>query len=336
LPPHLPGTSFHVSEYGFHQLSRGRLRGRDLDAYFHGIRSIGLCLNDAFDRARIYAPRLHDGQVLCNVTAALLWDIPLPLQLRRQTEVHVGDIRGSKPRARGVIGHLLREVDRRFLEEIPVTSPAQTWCELAAVLSREDLVAAGDYLLSGKRLRHGRRDPPLCSLTDLEEARARFGRQPGAANIRWALPRLRPGVDSRPESLLRLTFVAHRLPEPAIQHPVAVLGGRILHPDLAYPFARLGIEYEGDDHRQDKARWRDDLRRGMLFDDAGWRIVRATQDDIDDPSTIVLAVRRALRRAAAESRRSAPESKGSTAESKGSTAAPIPAGAAGPRTHRRS
>jgi hypothetical protein len=66
----------------------------------------------------------------------------------------------------------------------------------------------------------------------------------------------------------------------------------------------------------------------MLFDDAGWRIIRATQDDLDDPSTIVLAVRRALRRAAAQST-------GSAAESKKPAAAPA-TGTARPRTRRRS
>ncbi|MHA7984566.1 hypothetical protein ACX9R5_02065 [Rathayibacter sp. CAU 1779] len=286
-----------MSEREFHQLSPGRLRAHDLDAHFHGIRSVGLDIGFSFERARIYAPRLRSGQLFCGVTAAQLWEIPLPLHLQRSTTVHVGDLRGSVPRTKGVIGHALRYGDRRDIQELPLVSPAQTWCQLAAVLSREDLVAAGDFLITGKRRPQGGREAPLCSLDDLDDAATRIGRQPGAANVRWALPRLRRGADSRPESLWRLTLVAHRLPEPVVQHPVSVAGGLVLHPDLAYPTIRLGIEYEGEGHRTDKKQWRADLRRVALFEDAGWRIIHVTQADLDDPTVIVGIIRRALRNA---------------------------------------
>jgi very-short-patch-repair endonuclease len=270
------------------------MRAADLDAPFHGIRSVGLHPDDAFEQARAYAPRLRHGQLFSHITAARLWDVPLPLELGTSTDVHVSTVLGSAPRARGVVGHSIRPVERRLLEELPLVSPAETWCQLAAYLSREDLVAAGDFLISGKRLRRGGRTPPLCTLGELAAAAAHFGRQPGAAGIRWALPRLRSGVDSRRESLLRLALVAHRLPEPVIAHPVSVAGDLVLHPDLAYPWALLAIEYEGDEHREDKRRWRDDLRRVVLLEEAGWRVIRATEDDIQDPTVLVRAVRTAL------------------------------------------
>jgi very-short-patch-repair endonuclease len=295
LPPHLKGASFRVSEQEFHELSRARMRSSDLDAPFHGIRSIGLHVDDVLGLARSYAPRLRAGQLFSHVTAARLWDIPLPLELSEASEVHVSSVGGTAPRARGVIGHELRIAERAAIEEIPLVPPAETWCQLGAYLSREDLVAAGDFLLSGKRLRRGGRTLPLCTRDDLTAAAVRFGRQPGAAGVRWALPKLRSGVDSRRESLLRLALVAHRLPEPVIAHPVAVEGDLVLHPDLAYPWVRLAIEYEGDEHREDKRRWRDDLRRIVLLEEAGWRVIRATDDDIQDPTVIVRAIRKALR-----------------------------------------
>ncbi|GAB3395253.1 hypothetical protein GCM10027568_27060 [Humibacter soli] len=221
----------------------------------------------------------------------------MPLDLARIVDVHVGATAGAAPRTRGVIGHKVADAAPYYLEELPLFPPAEVWCQLASLLSREDLVAAGDYLVSGKRLKRGSRTPPLCSLEDLVDAAQRFGRQPGAVSIRWALPRIRTGVDSRRESLLRLTLIAQGLPEPTIAHPVSVAGGRILHPDLAYPWALIAIEYEGDEHREDKRRWRADLRRVVLLEQAGWRVIRATDLDIQDPTTIVGAVRTAFGRA---------------------------------------
>ena len=94
--------------------------------------------------------------------------------------------------------------------------------------------------------------------------------------------------------MLRLAIVAAGLPEPAIGHPVPVAGDVVLHPDLSYPQQRVAIEYEGDKHRKDKKRWRKDLRRVALLEEAGWRVIRATDDDIADPTNIVRMVRAAL------------------------------------------
>jgi len=274
-----------------------------VDAPYHGIRSVGLHFDDVFERARMYVPRLREGQRFSHVTAALLLDIPLPLEFGSIPNLHVTATLGVAPRTVGVVGHRTTTAGRpHYIEELPLFTPAEVWCQLASLLSREDLVAAGDYLISGKRLRRGGRRPPPCSLDDLAAAARRFGRQPGAAALRWTLPRLRTGVDSRRESLLRLALMAHRMPEPTVAHPVTVAGGLVLHPDLAYPWARVAIEYEGDEHRQDKRRWREDLRRIVLLEEAGWRVIRATELDIENPTVIVRAIRSAFDRAIAAGR----------------------------------
>jgi hypothetical protein len=275
-------------------VARGRLRAADVDAPFHGIRSANLPLDTPVALARAYEPRLRPGQFYCHVTAALLWGIPLPMELEGALVVHVGTTNGSKPRTRGVVGHEFRPLRVRRRKGLPVTVPADTWCHLASMLSREDLVAAGDFLISGERVRATVRTTPLCTESDLADAASRYGRTPGVASIRWALLRLRTGVDSRRESLLRLALVAHGLPEPVVGHPVAVVGGIVLHPDLSYPLARVAIEYEGDEHRSSKRRWRDDLRRVRLLEEAGWRVFRVSADEIGDPREVVRSLHRAL------------------------------------------
>lgn len=242
----------------------------------------------------MYAPRLRSGQLFSHVTAARLLGIPVPSHCRSSTALHVASVRGTRVRTRGVVGHVVPDAVLFFVEELPVVSPAQTWCHLAPMVSREYLVAAGDYLISGLRLPGGFRSPPLCSREQLAEAVRRHGSRRGAAALAWALPLLRSGVDSPRESMLRLAIVAAGLPEPAIGHPVPVAGDVVLHPDLSYPQRRVAIEYEGDEHRKDKKRWRKDLRRVALLEEAGWRVIRATDDDIADPTNIVRMIRAAL------------------------------------------
>ncbi|WP_460516383.1 hypothetical protein [Humibacter antri] len=294
MPQQLRGSSFRTSGPDTGGLGRGRLRAADVDAPFHGIRSVGMALDDPIALARAYEPRLRPGQFYCHTTAALLWGIPLPLDLEHSLHVHVGTTKGSKPRARGAVGHEFRPLIVRRRNRLPVTTAADTWCHISSLLSREDLVAAGDFLISGQRLWSGIRTTPLCTPGDLADAASRYGRTPGATAIRWALPRLRTPVDSRRESLLRLLLVEHGLPEPVVAHPATVAGGVVLHPDLSYPASKIAIEYEGDEHRSSKRRWRDDLRRVRLLEEAGWRVFRVTDDDINAPAALVRAIRKAI------------------------------------------
>jgi very-short-patch-repair endonuclease len=98
--------------------------------------------------------------------------------------------------------------------------------------------------------------------------------------------------------MLRLVIVAGGLPEPVVGHPVPVANGEVLHPDLSYPELLIAIEYEGDEHRQSRKRWRADLRRIALLEEAGWRVIRATDDDINDPSNLLRILRAAVARPA--------------------------------------
>jgi len=187
----------------------------------------------------------------------------------------------SAPRAEGIIGHKIKA--HSFLVVVsgglPLAHAADAWCQLAAVLTREDLVAAGDFLLAGDPWA-GTRRRPLCSREDLELAAARYAGKRGARNLRWALERLRPGVDSRPESLLRLLLAAAGVPEPVVHLAVAVADGEIeLHPDLALPAWGVVFEYQGDGHR-DRDRYIGDIDRNELLRAAGWEVIEVTSKDL--------------------------------------------------------
>jgi hypothetical protein len=156
------------------------------------------------------------------------------------------------------------------------------WCQLAATNFRDHLVAIGDFLLSGTRIRGSEdRTPALCSPGDLAEAVARHPRARGLSGARWALPRIRTGVDSPMESQLRLVLVAAGFREPVVGPPIPVDEGRVvLHPDLAWLDRMIVLEYEGEEHRIDRERFRSDIRRRELFEAEGYRVIRVVSHDL--------------------------------------------------------
>ncbi|GAA4176701.1 hypothetical protein [Gryllotalpicola koreensis] len=219
----------------------------------------------------------------CGVTAAALHGMPLPPAYDsryRSLDVAVAAPR-TPPRAEGIIGHKLvaGSVSVVTVAGLPVLWTPDVWCQLAAVLSREDLVAAGDFLLSGDAWA-GRMRRPLCTIEQLAAAVARYAGKRGAKNLRWALGRLRADVDSRTESLLRLLLVEAGIPEPLVHLAVSVANGQLtLHPDLALPQFGVCFEYQGDGHR-DRDRFLSDIDRNELLRAAGWEVIEVTSKDL--------------------------------------------------------
>jgi hypothetical protein len=298
LPSDLLRGPFSTGDARDRGIGEHRLAAPDLEHPFHGVavvvadRPVGL--RERCDR---YAPRLRDGQIFSHTTALALWAAPIPLRTRDDVHVTVAFPR-TPPRTRGAIGHSLRRFEPIMANALPLSSPEAAWCESAALLSREELVAAGDALITGRRV-GGRRGPGRTDPERLRDAVRRRNRLPAADRARWALSRLRVGVDSAGETELRLLLVRSGLPEPDVDLPVDV-GRLVLHADLGYADARIALDYEGDIHRTDRAQWMRDIRRRELFEDAGYRHLRVVAADLRDPAPLVtrlhrlLGVRRAL------------------------------------------
>ncbi len=182
-------------------ISASRLRHDDVDRPFTGVVGFGLDLSTVAERCGAYAPLLIEGQAFSRQTALALWGAPLPSD---DDVLHLSvRFPRTPPRGIGVRGHSLRRIETCALRGLPVSRPAFAWCQAAASLRRDDLVAAGDALLTGPRI-GGARQPGVVAIDELEATAERLRGSPGSARVAWALPRLRAGADSRPESLLRL------------------------------------------------------------------------------------------------------------------------------------
>lgn len=255
-------------------MGASRLRRADLHHPFHSVH-LTVAPSSVHELCRAYLPLIPQGGHFSHQTAAVLLGVPLP-DWSPEDPLHVSvAFPSTPPRGRGVVGHSLGRVSGGIVDGLPVCSPAHVWCQLSGVIGREDLVAADDHLVGA------RRRPPLLDAGELGELAEELHRTRGARARAWALPRIRFGADSRPETLLRLFLEAHGFDGLDVNGPVPVDGGRLtLHPDLSIPRRRLAFEYEGDGHRVDRRQWRLDIERRDLFEAEGWRVVRVTASDL--------------------------------------------------------
>jgi len=125
-------------------------------------------------------------------------------------------------------------------------------------------------------------------------ARARV-RGPGAAKVRRVVEHAEPKSESRMETRLRMLLVLAGLPRPVAQVSLQDAKGRFLgRPDLYYPAARLGIEYDGAIHRESLVA--DNRRQNRLLGE-GIRLLRFTAADVlHDQASVVAQVRGHLAR----------------------------------------
>ena len=168
------------------------------------------------------------------------------------------------------------------LPEAPAWLPSveDTWCLLSQLASKRELLAAGDFIVSGP----SRYEEPASTIMALRSANERFAGCAGARLRNLVLPLIRTGVESPMESVLRLVIVEAGISEPRTSCPVHVRG-RTLHADLGYPELRIAIEYEGAYHFDDSgsAQAKKDLARVRAMEAAGWKVLRACSQDIRDP-----------------------------------------------------
>ena len=183
-----------------------------------------------------------------------------------------------------MVGHRAKLAPEDVVEVngLRLTSPARTWLDLAPQLKDPlDLIAAGDALLQRS---DGPPRPegvvgrnPLSTFRQIDAVLARRRSVKGIQAARQARPLLREGVDSAPESRMRVVMVGAGLPEPVV-NPMIVLGpGVWRQPDLGLLEWRLALQYDGGGHAE-QAQVNRDIWRDDDFDRHAWRTVRAGRD----------------------------------------------------------
>jgi hypothetical protein len=147
-------------------------------------------------------------------------------------------------------------------------------------------VVAGDCLLHSG----------ITSVKAISAYQAGRSSRRGIRQLRAALPLLDGGAASPPETRLRMLCRQAGLPSLLVNVPVFDLGGGFLGiVDLLEPFAGLGLEYDGAQHRELGQHTADNLREeGLELN--GLAIVRVTSLDLEDEAGTISRIQDAHRR----------------------------------------
>lgn len=240
---------------------------------------------------RVAAVRLGapSSAVVSHLTAAALWGLEVPL-VEPDPRVHLTVPATTRVRHRADRWIHCADVPAHRVqvrEGIALTSPGRTWLDLAATIPPAALLALADQMLA-------RRYPPQEFTRLLAEA----GPARGVRAARRVAAVADPLAGSPMESVLRWLILEAALPRPVLQHRVRDTGGRFVgEVDLAWPSARVLVEFDGNVHRERRV-FVDDLRRQNGLVVAGWTVLRFSSADVRGRAEWVIAMIRAALAAA--------------------------------------
>jgi hypothetical protein len=164
---------------------------------------------------------------------------------------------------------------------VPVTSAIRTAWDLAALEPLGTAVAALDAMVRAETV----------SQAELDDAARTGVGQWGVTRFRRAVKLVDPRAQSSPESKVRVALVLAGL-TPIPQYEICG-GSDPIHADLAFPEARIAIEYEGAHHFEDDQISYDDVRYARMRE-RGWTVIRLAAADLRDLDSVVARVRAAL------------------------------------------
>ncbi len=251
-------------------------------------------------KLRAAALVINPASVACDRTAAWIWDVDVhdfrELDVVPPVETFVlrGHRRAEREGVRGGERDLLPG-DWVEIDGVKVTTPLRTALDLGCLLRRRHALAAMDALMRAHPFeRH-----------EMDRLLTRYRRRRGVLQLRQLVPLVDPRAESQPESWTRLELLDQGLPAPEVQWWIHVDGVPTYRLDLAYPHAKVAIEYEGEEfHTSEVDRRRDQARRAWLAAH-GWTVIVVTRADFaaTDDRFWMGEVARALREAQEPPRR---------------------------------
>jgi very-short-patch-repair endonuclease len=147
---------------------------------------------------------------------------------------------------------------------IPVTTPARTLVDLAAIV---------DYTALRRAVREAQRK--LVTIPQLLETLDRVGRRRGTSNLRKILAAGHAPTRSELEDAVLDLILKAGFRRPAVNQPIR-LQGRTVIPDFRWPEHRLVIEADGAEWHDDRLTREDDAERQALLEANGERVLRIT------------------------------------------------------------
>jgi very-short-patch-repair endonuclease len=203
-------------------------------------------------------------------------------------DVHLVDVihdnRRSPP---GIETHRDRidedEID--LVAGISVTSPARTALDFGCWYPTMTAVAGIDALARATEIK----------AADVELLVRRYAGRKGIVRARQAVELFDSGAQSPKESWLRVVLIQADLPRPRTQIPVFDgFGDVVAYLDMGWEGIKVGVEYDGEQHRNDRRQYTWDIRRLEMLERLGWIVIRVVAGD--RPAEVIRRVRAALAR----------------------------------------
>jgi len=248
-------------------------------------------------RARAVVLQARTPVVVSHLSACTFYDAPSwGLDL---TTIHITREDGKAGRREaGVDQHcgVLDDGDVVPIDGLPVMSATRLALETTMVAPVEPSLGVVNHLLHAS----------LTTLPELRERYARMGQWPGSLTTDLVLRLADPRVESLGETRCCYLFFANGLPKPELQWPVRDASGRVVaRLDFAWPELGVYVEFDG------RVKYEKLLKPGqsaadvviaekrreeLIYRLTGWRCLRLTWRDLEDPRAFLAALRALLSR----------------------------------------
>lgn len=189
----------------------------------------------------------------------------------------------------GIQTHRDRIADDEIVQVagMPITTPARTALDFGCWYPTMTAVAGIDALARAIEIK----------AADVELLASRYPGRRGVARARQAIELFDGGAQSPKESWLRVVLIQAGLPRPRTQIPVRdEFGNPFAYLDMGWEDVKVAVEYDGEQHRNDRRQYTWDVRRLESLERLGWIVIRVVAGD--QPAEIVRRVRTALARRA--------------------------------------
>jgi hypothetical protein len=158
--------------------------------------------------------------------------------------------------------------------DLRVTTPARTAFDLARYLSPERPTSHLDWLAAVVQL------DALAAATGVTASAVWDVGYQGFRHVRRAriaLDLMDGGAQSPKETWLRLMLMDAGYPRPRTQIPV-IEGSRTVFIDMGWDEPKIGLDYEGDHHREQRPTYVNDIGRYELIERRGWVDLRVVKE----------------------------------------------------------
>jgi hypothetical protein len=285
----LRSLGLHGVFIGAHAVAEGALTRRQLQdgpyvRVLHGVYADPSLPRDHVLRCRAAALLMPEEAALGGRSAASLLGAPSPAYGDPVTIVLPQRVKWTGPRGVRVHRAALPVTDVQVNDDgLRHTACLRTAWDVGALEPVATAVGVLDAMLRAGR----------CTSADLSRLQREGGGRWRSRRVRRAFELADGRSESPPESWVRVACALARLPAPVPQYEVVANGTWLARVDLAWPEAKLIVEYEGEYHFDGLQIARDDVRLQRLVA-AGWRVIRLAANDLRDMDGVIRRIAEAL------------------------------------------